>query len=404
MMKNGLTEEIEDRYLAGTYQKIPVVAARAKGTKMWDMNGKEYFDFMSGYGVAILGHSNNAITEAIKKQVDEIYITHTSVYSPARARFLRELMNVTPTGLNMAYLSNSGAEAIEAALKIAVKSTKRKKIISMEKGYHGKTLGALSITHSAKYRSSFEDMLIPGVEFVKFGDYEHVHTLLKKEDVAAVFMEPIQGEGGINLPDPQFLPSVREATSSYGTLLVMDEIQSGLGRTGKMWAHENWGITPDIMTIGKGIGGGIPMGVTVGKREFVESLGIGEQSSTTGGNPLSCAAGEVVIKELRNGMIKRASEMGKYTLQRMNEETDSHRLVSQTRGIGMMLAMELRVRFVPILMDMIDLGLITLYSGINTIRMLPPYTVSKEEVDRAIEILKTALDQYIKKQGRNDQK
>lgn len=398
MMKNRYTEEIEDRYLAGTYQKIPVVAARAMGTKIWDLNGKEYLDFMSGYGVAIFGHSNAAIREAILKQLDEVYITHSSVYSPARARFLKELMSVTPAGLNMAYLSNSGAEAVEAALKIAVKSTGRKKIISMEKAYHGKTMGALSITHSTKYRKSFEEMLIPGVEFVKFGDYESVNALLKKEDIAAVFMEPIQGEGGINLPDPQFLRSVRESTSSYGTLLVMDEIQSGLGRTGKMWAHENWDVTPDIMTIGKGIGGGIPMGVTVGKKEFVEVMGIGEQSSTTGGNPLSCAAGEVVIKELKNGMMKQAGEMGKYILQRIREETDSHRLVSQSRGIGMMLAMELRVRFVPLLMDMIDRGLITLYSGINTIRMLPPYTVSRDEVDSAIEIMKKALDHYIKNQ------
>lgn len=398
MMKNRYTEEIEDRYLAGTYQKIPVVAARAMGTKIWDLNGKEYLDFMSGYGVAIFGHSNAAIREAILKQLDEVYITHSSVYSPARARFLKELMSVTPAGLNMAYLSNSGAEAVEAALKIAVKSTGRKKIISMEKAYHGKTMGALSITHSTKYRKSFEEMLIPGVEFVKFGDYEGVNALLKKEDIAAVFMEPIQGEGGINLPDPQFLRSVRESTSSYGTLLVMDEIQSGLGRTGKMWAHENWDVTPDIMTIGKGIGGGIPMGVTVGKKEFVEVMGIGEQSSTTGGNPLSCAAGEVVIKELKNGMMKQAGEMGKYILQRIREETDSHRLVSQSRGIGMMLAMELRVRFVPLLMDMIDRGLITLYSGINTIRMLPPYTVSRDEVDSAVEIMKKALDHYIKNQ------
>ena len=398
MMKNRYTEEIEDRYLAGTYQKIPVVAARAMGTKIWDLNGKEYLDFMSGYGVAIFGHSNAAIREAILKQLDEVYITHSSVYSPARARFLKELMSVTPSGQNMAYLSNSGAEAVEAALKIAVKSTGRKKIISMEKAYHGKTMGALSITHSTKYRKSFEEMLIPGVEFVKFGDYEGVNALLKKEDIAAVFTEPIQGEGGINLPDPQFLRSVRESTSSYGTLLVMDEIQSGLGRTGKMWAHENWDVTPDIMTIGKGIGGGIPMGVTVGKKEFVEVMGIGEQSSTTGGNPLSCAAGEVVIKELKNGMMKQAGEMGKYILQRIREETDSHRLVSQSRGIGMMLAMELRVRFVPLLMDMIDRGLITLYSGINTIRMLPPYTVSRDEVDSAIEIMKKALDHYIKNQ------
>lgn len=398
MMKNSFIEEIENAHLAGTYQKIPVVAAKAKGTKIWDAEGKEYLDLMSGYGVAILGHSNGAIREAIKRQLDEIYITHGSVYSPARAVFLKTLMTVTPSGLNMAYLSNSGAEAIEAAIKIAVKSTGRKKIISMEKAYHGKTLGALSITHSPKYRKSFESMLIPGVEFVRFGDYDSILALLKKEDIAAVFIEPIQGEGGINLPDPEFLASVREAASGYGTLLVMDEIQSGLGRTGKMWAHEHWGIAPDIMTIGKGIGGGIPMGVTVGKREFAETLEIGEQSSTTGGNPLSCAAGEVVLRELKNGMVRQASEMGKYMLQRIREETDSHRLVSESRGIGMMLALELKVRFVPLLMDMIDRGLITLYSGINTIRMLPPYTVSREEVEKALDIMKASLDHRLKMQ------
>lgn len=398
MMKNSFTEEIENAHLAGTYQKIPVVAAKAKGTKIWDAEGKEYLDLMSGYGVAILGHSNDAIRDAIKRQLDEIYITHGSVYSPARAVFLKELMTVTPSRLNMAYLSNSGAEAIEAAIKIAVKSTRRKKIISMEKAYHGKTLGALSITHSPKYRKSFENMLIPGVEFVRFGDYDSILALLKKEDIAAVFIEPIQGEGGINLPDPEFLSSVREASSGYGALLVMDEIQSGLGRTGKMWAHEHWGIAPDIMTIGKGIGGGIPMGVTVGKREFVETLEIGEQSSTTGGNPLSCAAGEVVLRELKNGMVRQAGEMGKYMLQRIREETDSHRLVSESRGIGMMLALELKVRFVPLLMDMIDRGLITLYSGINTIRMLPPYTVSREEVEMAVDIMKASLDHRLKMQ------
>ena len=398
MMENRFVEDIEERYLARTYQKIPVVAARSKGTKIWDLNGKEYLDFMSGYGVAILGHSNDAIKEAIKKQLDEIYITHSSVYSPARARFLSELMKVTPAGLDRAYISNSGAEAVEAALKIAVKSTKRKKIISMEKAYHGKTLGALSITHSAKYRKSFESFLSPGVEFVKFGDYESILSLLKKEDVAAVFMEPIQGEGGINLPDPNFLSSVREATSSYGTLLVMDEIQSGLGRTGKMWAHENWNVPPDIMTIGKGIGGGIPMGVTVGKSEYVDALEIGEQSATTGGNPLACAAGEVVLRELRNGIMKQAGETGNYILKRIGEETGSHRLVSQSRGLGMMIATELRIRFVPVLMNMIDRGLITLYSGINTIRMLPPYTVSREEVDAAIGIMKAALDQQLANQ------
>ena len=395
MMKNSYFEEFENRHLAGTYQKIPVLAARAEGSHLWDAEGKEYLDFMSGYGVAILGHSFPAVRDAIRKQLDEVYITHSSVYSPARALFLKELSTVLPWKSSRVFLSNSGAEAIEAAVKIALKATGRKKIVSMEKAYHGKTLAALSITHSNKYRKSFRDLLYPHVDFARFGETHELRRIIEEGNVAAVFLEPIQGEGGINLPPEGYLKSVREMTEENGTLLVLDEIQSGLGRTGRMWAHEHWGITTDIMTVGKGIGGGIPMGVTAGKAEFVDALEIGEQSSTTGGNPLACAAGTAVINELRNGFVERADAMGKYIMGRMDEELGNHRLVLSARGVGMMQALELRIRFLPILMNMIEKGLITLYSGINTIRMLPPYIVSKEEVESAISIMKASLDRQL---------
>lgn len=394
-MKNKTVVEEEDMLLAGTYQKIPVVAARAEGTRIWDAAGKEYLDFMSGYGVAILGHSFPAVVNTIKKQLDEVYITHSSVYSPARNEFLNELSSVLPWTSSRMFLSNSGAEAIEAALKIAVKYTGRKKIISMTKAYHGKTLGALSLTHSQKYRKSFDDLIYKNVDFVNFGNVEQLKERLKGEDVAAVFMEPIQGEGGIQLPPPDYLKAVRELTEDTGSLLVLDEIQAGLGRTGKMWAHEHWNITPDIMTIGKGIGGGTPMGVTAGRSDIVETLGIGEQSSTTGGNPLSCAAGVTVLRELKNGYVDKADQMGKILLSRMNEEFGDHRLVSSIRGIGLMQAVELRIRFLPVLMELIEKGLITLYSGINTIRMLPPYIISEEDVNLVVDIMKTTLDNQL---------
>ena len=399
MMDNGYFQKIEDEFLAGTYQKIPVLAARAKGVNIWDLDGKEYLDLMSGYGVAILGHSDEKIKEAIMQQMEKVYITHASVYSPARAEFLKDFMSIAPRGLNRAFLSNSGTEAVEAAIKIAVKSTRRHRMISMERGYHGKTLGSLSVTHSSKYRKSFQDLLVGDVEFVKFGDAEMLRKALSSFDVAAVFLEPVQGEGGINLPGDQYLKEVREMTEASGTLLIMDEIQSGLGRTGKMWAHEHWGITPDIMTVGKGIGGGIPMGVTVGRSEFVDALEIGEQSSTTGGNPLACAAGSAVIDRLRNGYVEKARDTGKYFLERMQEDLGSHRLVSHARGIGMMLALELRIRFLPVLMNLLDRGVITLYSGINIIRMLPPYILTREQVDEAILEIKGALDDQLKQGG-----
>lgn len=399
MMDSRYFQKIEDEFLAGTYQKIPVMAARAKGTNIWDLDGKEYLDLMSGYGVAILGHSDEKVRYAIMQQMEKVYITHASVYSPARSEFLRDFMSIVPRGMNRAFLSNSGTEAVEAAIKIAVKSTKRHRIISMEKGYHGKTLGSLSITHSAKYRKSFQELLVKDVEFVKFGNTEVLRKTISGSDVAAVFLEPVQGEGGINLPDDQYLREVRELTEENGALLIMDEIQSGLGRTGRMWAHEHWGVIPDIMTVGKGIGGGIPMGVTVGKREFVDSLEIGEQSSTTGGNPLACAAGSAVIERLKNGYVEKARDTGKYFLDRMKEDLGEHRLVSQARGIGMMLALELRIRFLPVLMNLLDRGIITLYSGINTIRMLPPYILTREEVDHAISEMRSALDDQLKLGG-----
>ena len=395
MMKNINFEENEERLLAGTYQKIPVVAARAEGTRIWDAEGKEYLDFMSGYGVAILGHSFPAVKEAIRKQLDEVYITHASVYSPARSSFLSELSSVLPWNSSRMFLSNSGAEAVEAAIKIALKYTGRKKFISMEKAYHGKTIGALSLTHSNKYRKSFGDIIYPNVEFLKFGDIEQLKKSLQGEDVAAVFLEPVQGEGGINLPPEEYMKSVREITEETGTLLVLDEIQSGLGRTGKMWAHQHWGISPDIMTIGKGIGGGLPMGVTAGRSDIVATLEIGEQSSTTGGNPLACAAGVAVLKELRNGYVKRAETQGAYLLKRMREEIGEHRLVASPRGIGMMLAVELKIRFLPVLMNQIQGGLITLYSGFNTIRLLPPYIITEQDADAAVGIMKQALDRQL---------
>lgn len=388
--------KFEDSLLAGTYQKIPVTVERAKGSKLWDTSGKEYLDFMGGYGVAILGHLYQPVQNAIIRQLSEVAIVHGSVYSPIRSVFLKELSSALPWNHSRSFLSNSGTEAVEAAIKLAVKYTGRKKIISMEKAYHGKTLGSLSVTHSNRYRKAFGDLIYQNVEFLKFGDVGHLRTALKGNDVAAVFLEPVQGEGGINLPPEGYLESAKEAAENAGTLLVMDEIQSGLGRTGKMWAHEHWRVTPDIMTIGKGIGGGIPMGVTSGRSDIVEVFEVGEQSSTMGGNPLACAAGIEVLKALKGTYIEKSASMGRYLLERMREELDGHRLVSTSRGIGMMLALDLRIRFLPVLMTQIQMGLITLYSGINTIRMLPPYIITEQEADMAISIMKAALDMQLK--------
>ncbi|MEM2950720.1 MAG: aminotransferase class III-fold pyridoxal phosphate-dependent enzyme [Nitrososphaeria archaeon] len=390
-------KEIEDRCLAPTYQKMPVAIKSGRGCKVWDVNGKEYIDFMTGYGVAILGHGYPRIVNAIKEQLENIIIAHSSLYNESRALFLKKLASIAPRGLSSAYLSNSGAEAIEAALKVVLKATKRKKIIAMNGAYHGKTLGALSLTFAEKYRKAFDDIIYKGVEFVEYGSLEAVERGRKLEEYAAIFVEPIQGEGGIRLPPEEYLKGLREIADKNGILLVVDEVQSGLGRTGKMWAHENWNIVPDVMTIGKGIGGGIPMGVTVARPEIMNVFEVGEHTSTMGGNPLACAAGKAVLDALtEDNILQNVQNVGEYLIRLLNEEVGKSRIVREVRGKGLMIAVELRVKFLEILFKAIELGLLTLYSGKTILRMLPPLIISKEEASKATSILRESLNWYEK--------
>jgi|YelNatPaOPRAMG01_1025707.scaffolds.fasta_scaffold02681_10 acetylornithine/LysW-gamma-L-lysine aminotransferase len=389
--------EIEEKHLAPTYQKMPIAIKSGRGCKVYDVNGKEYIDFMTGYGVAILGHGYPRVIDSIKSQLENIAIAHGSVYSEPRALFLKKLASITPKNLSSAYLSNSGAEAIEAALKVVLKATKRKKVIAMTGAYHGKTLGALSLTFAEKYRKAFDDIIYKGVEFVEYGNLEAVENGRKLDEYAAIFVEPIQGEGGIRLPPEDYLKGLREIADKNGILLVVDEVQSGLGRTGKIWAHEHSNIVPDVMTIGKGIGGGIPMGVTVARPELMNVLEVGEHTSTMGGNPLACAAGKAVLDALtEDKILENVQEVGNYTIKLLNEEVGKSRIVKEVRGKGLMIAVELRVRFLEVLFKAIELGLLTLYSGKTVLRMLPPLILSKEESTKATSILRESLNWYEK--------
>jgi acetylornithine/LysW-gamma-L-lysine aminotransferase len=387
----------EDSHLTHTSQKLPIAVARGEGARLWDVNGKEYIDFMGGYGVAILGQSYPKVMSAVREQLDKLSILHSSIYSESRALFLKKLMSVSPAGLNMAYLGNSGAESIEAALKVVIKSTKRKKVLAMKGAYHGKTLGALSLTFSEKYRTSFDDLLYKGVQFAEYGSLEDVERDRNLDEFAAIFVEPIQGEGGIRIPPEGYLKGLREIADRHGNILVVDEVQSGLGRTGKMWAHEHWGITPDIMTVGKGIGGGIPMGVTIGKQEYMGTLEVGEHTSTMGGNPLSCAAGKAVLEALTDdGVIEYAKKAGEQLMAELDSSLANSRIVREIRGKGLMIAVDLKVRFQEILFKALELGLLTLYSGKTVIRLLPPLIVTQEDIREGTSTLRESLDWYEK--------
>jgi acetylornithine/LysW-gamma-L-lysine aminotransferase len=382
--------EGEDSYLLNVYQRFPITVERGDGATIWDADGKKYIDCMGGYGVGIIGYSNKKVIAEIEEQLKKIMVCHMSVYNNCRLRFLRKLTHIAPPGVTKIFFSNSGAESVEAALKFARKYSQKPGIISMYGGYHGKTFGALSVTHNAKYRKSF----IPLLDNIKFIPYGNVGSLIDAIDdkTGTVILEPIQGETGVILPPDGFLNSVRKICDEKNVVLIFDEIQTGLGRTGKMWAGEHWETVPDIMCIAKGIAAGIPMGVTFLKPKVAEAMRVGEHSSTFAGNPIACAAGNAVLDVISEGnLVKRAAEIGNHFKCGLLELKERHPIIREVRGLGMMLAMEMRFDVRDILLDGIKNGLLMLYSGRNIIRLLPPLIMDKGMVDQALSVMNSLL-------------
>jgi acetylornithine/LysW-gamma-L-lysine aminotransferase len=380
----------EDRYLAPLYQRFPVNIAKGKGTRVWDTAGKEYIDSMGGYGVALVGHCNDRVVNALKMQAEILITAHMSTYNDTRLRFMQKITSVAPPDLNKIFFANSGAESVEAALKFARKYSGRHGVIAMNGGYHGKTFGALSVTYSEKYRKSFMPLL-DGVKFVPYSDPSMLEEAVD-DTIGSVIVEPIQGETGIIVPPDDLLPKIREICNRHNLVLVFDEIQSGLGRTGKMWAAQNWNTTPDIMCLAKGIAGGIPMGLVLARQEIMDAMKLGEHSSTFGGSPIACAAGTATIEALIDDkLIDNAAKMGMYFKERLNRLQEKHKIVRQVRGLGMMLGVELRFDVKDILFDGIRHGLLLLYSGRNILRLLPPLVMDETTVSRVVDIMDTIL-------------
>jgi [amino-group carrier protein]-gamma-(L-lysyl/L-ornithyl)-L-glutamate aminotransferase len=380
----------EDSYLINLYQRFPVTIERAQDATIWDTDGKEYIDCMGGYGVAIIGHCNRDVIDAITLQLNKLMVCHMSTYNNSRLQFLSKLKSIAPSSLSKIFFSNSGAESIEAALKFARKFSQKTGVLSTYGGYHGKTFGALSVTYNSKYRKSFSPLL-EGVKFVPFGDISLLAEAID-ESIGTVIIEPIQGESGIIMPPEGYVKAVRELCTEKNLVLIFDEIQTGLGRTGKMWAGENWSAVPDIMCIAKGIASGIPTGVTFVKEEIANCLNLGEHSSTFAGNPISCSAGSATIDTIiKEDLVTKASDTGTYFKKKLIELKDKHPIIRDVRGLGMMLALESRFDVRDILMDGIKNGLLMLYSGRTVIRLLPPLVMKKEQVSRAVEIMDEIL-------------
>jgi len=380
----------EDQYLGNLYQRFPVTIEKGLGSHVWDINDKEYIDCMGGYGVALVGHRNERVVNAIKAQIGKILTVHSSFYNKTREEFLENLVKVAPKGLSQVHLNNSGAESVEAAIKFARKFSGKKGMVAMKGSYHGKSMGALSLTFNPKYRESFQP-LVEKVSFSSYGNIDELRATVDN-DTAFVILEPIQGESGIHVPPDSFLHDVRKLCDENKILLIFDEIQSGLGRTGSMWAADHWKTVPDVMCIAKGIAGGVPMGVTLVRPDILSVMKKGEHSSTFGGNPLSCAAGTATIQALtQDGLIQNAKDMGQKFQRELDELKSRHKIIREVRGKGLMIGVELKFEVKDILMEGIKNGLLLLYSGRNILRFLPPLVISEEDITKTLKILDMLL-------------
>ena len=380
----------EDDFMGALYQRFPVTIEKGVGSHVWDVNGKEYIDCMGGYGVAIVGHQNKRVVKAIKEQVDKIITVHSSLYNKTREEFLKTLISLAPKGLTQVHLNNSGAEAIEAAIKFARKFTGKKGMVAMKGSYHGKTLGALTLTFNPKYKKAFEP-LVEKVSFASFGDIESLRSTID-EDTAFVILEPIQGESGIIVAPDGFLQEVRKLCDEKGILLIFDEIQAGLGRTGRLWACDHWNTAPDILCLAKGIAGGVPMGATLVRPDILAAMSKGEHSSTFGGNPLSCAAGIATLHALtQDGLIENSEKMGKLFREGLEKLKEKHTIIREIRGKGLMIGVELKFEVKDVLMNLMKEGVLMLYSGRNILRILPPLVITKEDITKVLETLDVVL-------------
>jgi acetylornithine/LysW-gamma-L-lysine aminotransferase len=387
----------ENSHLANVYQKFPVAIVKGKGANVWDANGKEYIDCMSSYGVSLVGHCNPKVVAAIQEQSERLISCHSSFYNDKRAELLEKLNKISPKGLGKVFLCNSGAESVECALKAAVKYTGKTEILSMMRGFHGKTLGALSATYNPKYRGAFQQLIDQNFKFVPFGKVEKVQEAVT-DKTAAVIVEPVQGEGGVHVAPDGYLKEIREICDEKDVILIFDEVQTGFGRTGQMWASQHWGVIPDVMCVAKAMGGGMPIGATIAKEEIMDALEVGEHSSTFGGNPLACAAAcatiDVIIDER---LPDKARDLGGKFIRILQNMVDQYHVLREVRGLGLMIGLESRTFIGDVLTKALENGLLLLYAGKNVIRFLPPLVIEKSQLEKAAEILDSIFAEEEKK-------
>ncbi len=387
------TEEIirvEESHASGAQKPAPIVIVKGDGVRLLDQEGNEYLDCGSGIGVASLGHAHPALVRAISDQAGALITCASGYYhNDVRARLLGRLSEIAPGDLNRVFLSNSGTEAVETAMKLARVCTQREGIVAAMRGFHGRTLGALTATWKPSDRKPFEPLL-PGISHVPFNDVASLERAITHR-TAAVLLEPIQGEGGIHPSSLEYLQVARRLCDQRGALLILDEVQCGMGRTGHWFACDHYDVVPDILCVAKALGGGVPIAATI----FREALAFekGQHGSTCGGNPLACRAAMAVIDTIEHDrLLDNVSKTGSYFLERLNAlHQVNPEKVREARGMGFMLALELRCKVGPVLRALMERGVLALSGGSTILRFLPPYIFSKADVDETMRALEAVL-------------
>ena len=385
----------EDKYLMNTYKRYPIKVVRAKGTRLWDQYGKEYLDFLSGIAVLNLGHCHPKIVEAVKDQAERFFHVSNLFYVEPQLELAKMICENSFGG--KVFFCNSGAEANEAAIKLARKWAKQNrgshsyKIITFYGSFHGRTLATLTATAQQKFHQGF-DPLMPGFIYCPYDDPE---ALLKAidDETCAVMLEVIQGEGGVIVPSGGFLKEVRRICDEKGILLILDEVQTGMGRTGKLFGYQNWDFEPDIMTLAKALGGGLPLGAMVAKEEISSAFFPGDHASTFGGNPLSCRAGCVVFQELlEGGILENCKRQSDYLFEHLKEIAQRNSKIKEIRGKGLMIGIELEGPWAErIVHDCLERGLILNAPNQRVLRLLPPLIVSQSDCTLFLEIFESVL-------------
>ncbi len=392
-MKNKDVAALTDKFIAKTYARTPLALVKGRGVKVWDADGKEYLDFLAGIAVNSFGHCHPAIVKAIKHQAQTLMHVSNLYHMQPQAELARELCR--HSFADRVFFCNSGAEANEAAIKLARRYGQEKlggkyEIISTHNSFHGRTLATLTATGQEKVRAGY-DPLPAGFRQVPFNKLEAMEAAIDEKKTVAVLIEPIQAEGGVNVPHETYMLGLREICDQRRILLIFDEVQTGMGRTGKLFGYENFGVKPDIMTLAKALGGGLPLGAMLAREDVANSFGPGSHASTFGGNPVSCTAGLAVMQLLKSGALKNCVQMGKYFVKGLEALKKRFPFIREIRGKGLLIGVELEIEGGKIAEACMLEGLLMNCTAAKVLRFVPPLTIKKTEIDRGLAILEKVL-------------